>query len=241
MMKAPKARFGRGGYVSTQLDDRRPDLLDREEDSKSDMELVAAIQSDPLDLGAMDILIGRYWARLFARCRVLASNYEDACDLAQETWCRILRARHRLRSDGNFPAYLMTIAMNLWRDRQRAELRAGLMASRELISLEAELQCDGEMNARWSDLLPDPTTLHGSEKSLLKLSLDEALAKLNPLLRDVLVSRFVAGESCAEIGVRYGRTEQTITGWIRKAVQEIKMALTNGDAVSGIGRATLGI
>jgi len=42
----------------------------------------------------------------------------------------------------------------------------------------------------------------------------------------VLVSRFLADESCAEIGRRYGRTEQTVSGWIRQAIQEMKTFLT---------------
>jgi len=44
-------------------------------------------------------------------------------------------------------------------------------------------------------------------------------------LRDVLISRFINGESAAEIGQRYGRTEQAITGWIREAIRQMKMYL----------------
>jgi RNA polymerase sigma factor (sigma-70 family) len=215
--------------VKTELNDTP---ANSEDESISDRILIAAIEREPLDLEAMDTLIERHWPRLFARCAMLCSNREDAYDLAQETWCRILRARHRLRSDGNFPAYLTTVATNLWRDRQRAEIRAGMMGSRELVSLESEFQCEGEANARLSDILPDPTTMRGDEKALLKLSLDEALSRLNPLLRDVIVSKYIAGESCAEIGARYGRTEQTITAWIRKAVQEVRKTIADPGVVS---------
>ena len=55
---------------------------------------------------------------------------------------------------------------------------------------------------------------------------DQALARLAPQMRDVLVSRFLADESCAEIGRRYGRTEQSVSGWVRQAVQEMKIFLT---------------
>jgi RNA polymerase sigma-70 factor, ECF subfamily len=224
--------------VKTELNETPGDLKDY---SPPDELLVAAIRCDPLDLRAMDTLIERYWRRLFARCTLLCSNRDDAYDLAQETWCRILRARHRLRSDGHFAAYLMTIATNLWRDRQRAEIRAGMMADRELISLDKELQSEGEVSARWSDILPDPSTLPGSEKALLKLSLDEALSLLNPLLRDVIVSKYIAGESCAEIGARYGRTEQTITGWIRKAIHELRRVIDDRGGISRFEPVALGI
>jgi transposase-like protein len=39
----------------------------------------------------------------------------------------------------------------------------------------------------------------------------------------VLVSRFLDGESCAEIGIRYGRTEQTISAWVRQAIREVQV------------------
>ena len=44
-------------------------------------------------------------------------------------------------------------------------------------------------------------------------------------MRDVLISRFINGESAAEIGQRYGRTEQAITGWIREAIRQMKIYL----------------
>jgi DNA-directed RNA polymerase specialized sigma24 family protein len=56
----------------------------------------------------------------------------------------------------------------------------------------------------------------------LKLDIDQALERLEPVLREVLVARFLSGESCAEIGRRYGRTEQTVSGWVRQGVQEIR-------------------
>jgi transposase len=38
----------------------------------------------------------------------------------------------------------------------------------------------------------------------------------------VLVSRYITGESCAEIGQRYKRTEQTVSGWVRSAIYQMK-------------------
>jgi hypothetical protein len=51
-------------------------------------------------------------------------------------------------------------------------------------------------------------------------------------MRDVLVSRFIAHESCAEIGQRYGRTEQSVSGWVRKAIQEMKVFLAESGSAS---------
>ena len=39
---------------------------------------------------------------------------------------------------------------------------------------------------------------------------------LGPLSREVLIARDPVGESCVEIGRRYGRTEQTVSGCCTK-------------------------
>ncbi|HTI71778.1 MAG TPA: sigma-70 family RNA polymerase sigma factor [Candidatus Limnocylindria bacterium] len=190
-----------------------------------DSALIAAIRSEPPQEAALDALVERYWRPLYARCRVLTVDDEKARDLAQEAWRRVLRVRASLRPDGNFPAYLAMTATNAWRDTQRTALRAGPMAENRLASIDADLGTNGEDSVSLADLLPDPTTLTQAEETALKLDVDEALARLSPLLRDILVARFLTGESCAEIGQRYQRTEQTISGWVREAVRQMKAHL----------------
>ena len=71
--------------------------------------------------------------------------------------------------------------------------------------------------------------LRAQEQTILALDIDRALERLTPRLRDVLVARFLTGESCAEIGRRYGRTEQTISSWVREAIREMKLQLEEPD------------
>ena len=99
------------------------------------------------------------------------------------------------------------------------------MAESRVESLDAARSGDDENSGTLSDVLPDLKALHAEEQKLLALDIDQALEKLNPLLRDVIVSRFLAGESCAEIGKRYRRTEQTVSGWVRQALKEMKKYL----------------
>lgn len=187
--------------------------------------LVAAVRSNPPDTLALDALAERHWRSLFARCKVLVFNSEKAADLAQDAWCRVLRARHSLRPEGNFPAYLTTVATNLWRDRQRAGRRAGAMAEERLLSLDMETPVEAGAGLRLQDILPDLQSLQAAEQQWLRQELDEALSHLPPTLHEVLLARFLAGESCADIGRRHGRTEQTISAWVREAVRQIKRYL----------------
>ena len=191
--------------------------------------LINAVRRETPDEKALNALVDRYWKPLYARCRMLTLDGESARDLAQDTWLRVLRARLSLQPDGNFHAYIMTIATNLWRDANRAAVRAGPVADNRIASLDASIVDDGGESIALGSFVADPHTLSADDQMLLEMDLDDALSRLEPRLRDVLVSRYMDGESAAEIGHRYGRTEQAITGWIREAIRQMKTNLGEGN------------
>jgi len=197
----------------------------RDEANWHDSWLVAAVRCEPPDEAALDALVRRYWNRLFAHCQVLTVNREKASDLAQDAWSRVLRARHSLKPDGNFPAYLNTVATNLWRDHHRANRRAGPMAENRLASLDAPLS--EESDSALAETLPDLNSLEANEQRLLAMDIDQALLAMSPLLRDVVISRLIHGESCAEIGKRYRRTEQTVSAWVRAGIRDMRERLSD--------------
>jgi len=94
-----------------------------------------------------------------------------------------------------------------------------------MASLDAPVAADEGESIPLFNVVADPHTLSADDQILLEMDLDNALSRLEPRLRDVLISRFITGESAAEIGQRYGRTEQSITGWIREATQQMKIYL----------------
>jgi RNA polymerase sigma factor (sigma-70 family) len=172
--------------------------------------LIASVRHDPPDVQALDEIGNRYWKPLFGRCQFLTLNHQKAADLAQEVWCRVLRARHAPKSGGNFLAYLTTIATNLWRDWYRSARRAGPLADCRLESLDAVHANECGETLRVVDGIPELSLLSPEDQTLLTMDFDNALERLTLQLREVLVARFITGESCAEIGQRYGRTEQSI-------------------------------
>jgi len=208
-------------------------IMDENVNAWPDERLIAAVRRDPPDEAALDVLADRYWKALFGRCQMLTLDQDKARDLAQQAWCRVLRARQRLKPDGNFPALLTTIATNLWRDSRRSARRAGPLADHRVASLDATFPTEEGESGMLADTLPDLNGLRAEEQRLLALDIDQALEQLTPLLRDVLVSRLMNGESCAEIGRRYDRTEQTISAWVRQAVREMKRHLEeSGHAIA---------
>ena len=99
------------------------------------------------------------------------------------------------------------------------------MADDRLASLDEPFPTEEGDSIALVDVLPDLHAMNAADQTLLKLDLDRALAELTPQLREVLVARFINGESCAEIGERYGRTEQSISGWVRQAIRLVKLHL----------------
>ena len=201
----------------------------REVSSWSDAQLISAVRCDPPDEAALDVLVARYWNALFGRCQMLTLNHEKALDLAQAAWCRLLRNRHALKPDGNFPAYLITIAKNLFRDSCRTARRAGSMADHRLISLDEAYSNDDGETVVLEDIVPDLKSLQPQVQMLLAIDINRALEHLTPRLREVLLARFIEGESCVEIGLRYGRTKQAVNGWIREALRQMKTHLEQPD------------
>ena len=192
-----------------------------------DARLIETIRRDPPDELALQVLTERYLKVLFRRCLALTSNPNKADDLAQDTWFRVLRARRSLRPDGNFRALLYTIASNLWRDIRRSARRAGVGDNEELVSLDKVVVVDNGDAETVGDNFSDTKPFYQFELTLLKIDLHQALDRLSPHLHEVLVLRFIHGESCAEIGKRYQRTEQTVSGWVRQGIASIKNHLEN--------------
>ena len=197
-----------------------------------DSRLISSARRDPPDEQTLDVLVARYWDFVFARCQMLVVNREKALDLAQATWYRVLRARRALKPEGNFPAYLKKIVTNLFRDSYRTALRAGAIAEYRLESLDAAQPNEDGETLVLMDIVPDLKSLQQEEQTLLAIDIDRALEQLTPRLREVLVARFIDGESCAEIGVRYGRTEQAVSGWVREALRQMKTHLEERDRPS---------
>jgi RNA polymerase sigma-70 factor (ECF subfamily) len=193
--------------------------------SWSDAQLISAVRCDPPNEEALDVLVARHWDALFGRCQMLTLNHQKAQDLAQAAWCRLLRNRQALKPDGNFLAYLTTIATNLFRDSYRSARRAGPLAEHKLASLDVPITNDEGDAFLLESVLPDLNSLQANEQHRLKIDIDAALKKLSPQFREVIVARYIQGESCAEIGRRHGRTEQTVSGWVREALRQMKSHL----------------
>ncbi len=137
----------------------------------------------------LDSLIVRYQHRLLRYLLYLTSNREQAEDLFQETWMRVLVRGDQFNGNSRFDTWLFTIARNLVIDLRR---------KRSMASLEELCEANGEdrpMEIPGSGPSPFDHLEHLENGQLLA----EVLLTLDPLHREVIVLRFQEDLSLEEI------------------------------------------
>jgi RNA polymerase sigma-70 factor (ECF subfamily) len=100
--------------------------------TQSDEELMLAYGKGNAE--AFDLLFVRHGQKIFNLFLRQTGNAELARDLTQETWVRLVDARHRYQPSKSFSSWLYTIAMNLLRDEIKRRKRHGLHKSLETIN-----------------------------------------------------------------------------------------------------------
>jgi len=91
----------------------------------SDEELVSALRSG--DTESLGILVARWEQPLFRFVRHMLPVPEDARDVCQETFLRVLKKADRFRDGSRFSTWMYQIALNLCRDDRRRRRRWSLI------------------------------------------------------------------------------------------------------------------
>ncbi|KAA5539927.1 sigma-70 family RNA polymerase sigma factor [Roseiconus nitratireducens] len=90
----------------------------RYQQSDPDVRLMLRVRDD--DAAAFEELLRKYHPRLVRLMRTIGPRPDLAEDLAQETFMRVFRARHRYEPGAKFSTWLFTIAANVARNAARS-------------------------------------------------------------------------------------------------------------------------
>ncbi|HUV70123.1 MAG TPA: sigma-70 family RNA polymerase sigma factor [Terracidiphilus sp.] len=144
------------------------------------------------DAGLLDELIVRYQHRLLRYLLYLTGNREQAEDLFQEVWMRVLVRGSQFNGKARFETWLFTIARNLLIDLRR---------KRTMSSLDELFETGGDddrpMAFEITDGAPTPFDHFSNLEDREKIA--SALLELDTLHREVLVLRFHEELSLEEI------------------------------------------
>jgi RNA polymerase sigma-70 factor, ECF subfamily len=151
--------------------------------------------------------LGDHLDRLFRAAWALCGSREDAEDLVQETYERVLRRPRIVRREGDL-AYLYRTLHNTYFNARRTASRRPRVA--------AQLD-DVQTASRRSDVQPE----QAAETNLVL----EAVAELPRPMREALVAVDVLGLSYAEAGKALGVHENTIPSRLARARLRVAEAL----------------
>jgi RNA polymerase sigma-70 factor (ECF subfamily) len=87
----------------------------------SDEALVLSVRQG--DTSSLGVLVRRWEGPLFRFVFRLIQRHDDAQDVCQETFLRVLRRADRFREGSRFSTWMYQIALNLCRDRRRRDRR----------------------------------------------------------------------------------------------------------------------
>lgn len=180
-----------------------------------DVELMARLaQGEELALNA---LMDRWAPRLNAFLFRMTGQHEVAVDLAQETFVRLFRARHRYRPKGEFSTYLFSIAANLARNHARWRSR------HPTVSLDATNEDGRPLVQEASDPGQRPDEHADSAERYQQVR--DALLSLPHDLREAISLFVYEGMGYAEIAKAAGCSAKAVETRIYRARQLLRETL----------------
>lgn len=170
----------------------------------SDDQLMSAVQGG--DLARLGELFERHHARLFNFFLRLTGDRGASEDLVQEVFLRILKYRHTWRSDGDFTAWMFTLARNASTDRFRSRPK-----------LEVQPEEDAP-----EPPAPEPSVLAALERAEDAGRLRQALLRLPVERREALVLARWGELDYETIGALLGCSVGAVKLRVHRALKQLR-------------------
>jgi RNA polymerase sigma-70 factor (ECF subfamily) len=159
-------------------------------------------------------LVAQYHYRLLRYLVYLTSRREQAEDLVQETWLRVLERAGKYDSQFRFEPWLFSIARNLAIDHVRRRQKS--LAASDAQGSEASMELAA----------PDlDSPFLAAAKSEDAVRIAGALGSLEPIYREALLLRFTEELSLQEIAQVAGAPVSTISSRIQRGLASLRSAL----------------
>lgn len=171
--------------------------------------------------GAFEELVRRYQSLVYRLCLSKLPTREDALDVSQEVLIKMWRSLVSFRFDSALSTWLYTVTQNAIADRLRS-----VGKYKDDISLDTG---DGD-----DDTPPDPPDENENTRPEAALErrerirrVREAICKLSPEHREVILLRDIEGYSYSDIAAMTGLEEGTVKSRLNRARSALKDILRN--------------
>ena len=189
------------------------------EENLSDHALIEATKNG--DEAAFAVIMGRYRNPITNYLYRFLNDYEEAVDLAQETFVRVYFAIDRYHTEYAFSTYIYRIATNLAISEIRERKR------RTILSLTGLFQSDADDNTQFQPAddkaLPDKDLIDDEQGRVIA----RAIATLPPKYRVPVILRDVEGKTYDEIAAILDLGLGTTKSRISRARALLKEKLRN--------------
>ncbi|HET6908230.1 MAG TPA: RNA polymerase sigma factor [Mycobacteriales bacterium] len=182
-----------------------------------DPALVRACQRG--EQGALDELIRATYTDVYALCRRMLADRDEAADATQEVFVRVMRSVVGFRGEAAFGTWLHKVSVNvcLTALRKRSKARAaGMVAGGTAFALPGE---------EWQVPSESASPLEAAETADLLARSEVALAALPEDARAVVVLRDIEGLSTKEVADLLGVTENVVKVRLHRAHARLRAAL----------------
>jgi RNA polymerase sigma-70 factor, ECF subfamily len=183
---------------------------------RTDEELLAEFQQG--DASAFERLLRRHRAPLYTFLLRMLGDRQQAEDLAQETFLRVVKGAAAWEHRARFQTWLYAIARNLCVDRARRD------KFRRTQSADAPVE-EGGPSIVDSTPSADPAPDRAAASERMRPLLLRALASVPAEQREVFLLREQAGLPFKEIAALTGTNENTVKSRMRYALDGLRKAL----------------
>jgi RNA polymerase sigma-70 factor, ECF subfamily len=180
---------------------------------KNDEELTTAAISG--DVEAFNQLVERYFEMVYFKALACLWNRQTAEDLTQEVFLRAYLAIKNLRNPKCFPIWLNRITRNLANDW----IKSGQPAFKMVPLVSQEGQC---LEIKDTSQKGIHEMIEDNEQNRM---IHEAVEKLNPELREIVLLRFMQNLKLAEIAGLLGIGTWVVRYKLKKALNLLKISL----------------
>jgi RNA polymerase sigma-70 factor (ECF subfamily) len=181
---------------------------------------VISTESNPVtEIQDFDGVVQRYWPRILRFLLATVQDPDVAETLTQDCFLKAYRNRSTFRGDSSLNTWLMSIAVNLVRDRVRTRrFQFWRQAERSAI--------DSRVIGDW---LPD-RNISPEQKALINEEVQavwEATGDLSEKQRTVFLLRFVEDLDILEIAQATGLSESAVNVHLFRAVRAVRKRVRN--------------
>lgn len=157
-------------------------------------------------------------------CLKLTKNKEEAEDIMQDVWVKVVRNQNQIDNVKKMKAWLTTICMNTFRDRYRKNVRRGKYVMHQPDSLDVPI-----LDLVASD---QPTPSETLEKEDLQTAIQAKINELDDIYRDTIEYFYVNQFSLVEISKVMDVSIGTVKSRLFRARKYLRELLAEDEALT---------